>query len=122
MNQLCQHLHSPIIVHLSGAKRVLCYLKGSIDHGIWYAKSSLQLNAFCDFDWAGDPDDRRSTSGFAMFLGSCLLSWSVKKQPVVSKSSIEAEYHSLAIATIELYRLQMLFKDIHIPLPIEQVL
>ena len=45
------------------------------------------------------PDDKRSTLGFAMFLGDCLVSWSAKKQPVVSKSSTEVEYHSLAIAT-----------------------
>jgi hypothetical protein len=97
-------------------------LKGSIDHGIWYTESSLQLNAFCDSDWASDPDDRRSTSRFAVFLGSCLISWSMKKQSVVSKSSIEAEYRSLAIATTELYWLRMLFKDIHVPLPIEPIL
>jgi hypothetical protein len=122
VNQLCQHLHSPTDVHLSAAKRVLRYLKGSIDHGIWYSKSSIQLNAFCDSDWAGDPDDRRSTSGFAVFLGSSLISWSAKKQPVVSRSSTEAEYRSLAIATTELYWLRMLFKDLHVSLPLEPVL
>jgi hypothetical protein len=69
VNQLCQHLHSPTFVHLSAAKCVLRYLKGFIDHGLWYTKSSLQLNAFCNSDWAGDPDDRRSTSSFVVFLG-----------------------------------------------------
>lgn len=58
VNQLCQHLHSPTFVYLLAAKRVLRYLKGSIDHGLWYTKSSLLLNAICDSDWAGDPDDR----------------------------------------------------------------
>jgi hypothetical protein len=122
VNQLCQHLHSPTSAHLSAAKRVLRYLKGTLDHGLWYTKSSLQLNAFCDSDWAGDPDDRRSTSGFAVFLGNCLISWSAKKQSVVSRSSTEAEYRSLAIATTELYWLRMLFKDIHISLFLAPVL
>jgi hypothetical protein len=58
---------------------VLHYLKGSPDHGLHYTKGPLQLNAFCDFDWPGSPDDRRSTSRFAVFLGDCLLSWSAKK-------------------------------------------
>jgi hypothetical protein len=48
VNQLCQHLHSPTSVHLTAAKRLLRYLKGSVDHGLWFTKSSLQLNAFCD--------------------------------------------------------------------------
>ena len=96
VNQLCQHLHAPTSTHLSAAKRVLRYLKGTPDHGLFYSKGSLQLNAFCDSDWAGSLDDRRSTSGFSVFLGDCLISWSVKKQAVVSRSSAEAEYRSLA--------------------------
>lgn len=76
VNQLCQHLYAPTSVHLVAAKRVLLYLKGSIDHGLHYTKGPLQLNALCDSDWAGSPDNRRSTSGFAVFLGDCLGSWS----------------------------------------------
>jgi hypothetical protein len=120
VNQLCQHLHSPTDIHLSTAKRVLRYLKVSIDHDKWYSKGSLQLNAFCDSDWAGDPYDRRFTSDFAVFLGSCLISWSAKKQPVVSRSSTKAEYRSLA--TTELYWLRMLFKDLHVSLQLEPIL
>ncbi|XP_062161906.1 uncharacterized mitochondrial protein AtMg00810-like [Alnus glutinosa] len=99
INQLCQFMHSPTDKHWAAAKRVLRYLKATIDHGIHYSKSSLQLNAYCDSDWAGSPNDRRSTSGFAVFLGSSLISWSTKKQHVVARSSTEAEYRSLAIAT-----------------------
>jgi hypothetical protein len=61
------------------------------------------LNGFCDSDWAGCPDDRRSTTGFAVFLGDCLIAWSAKKQVVVSRSSTEAEYRSLSITTAELF-------------------
>jgi hypothetical protein len=57
VNQISQHLHYPMSAYLSTAKRVLRYLKGTLDHGLWYTKSSLQLNAFCDLDWAKDPND-----------------------------------------------------------------
>jgi hypothetical protein len=74
VNQLCQHLHHPISTHWSAAKRVLRYLKNTIDHRLFLSKGTLQLNALCDFDWAGHPNDRCSTSGYAVFLGDCLIS------------------------------------------------
>jgi hypothetical protein len=103
INQLCQHRHAPTSTHWVVAKRVLRYLKGTIEHGIFYAKWSLQLTAFYDSDWAGSLDDRRSTSGMAMFLVPCLVSWNAKKQAVVAHSSTKAEYRSLALSTVELY-------------------
>jgi hypothetical protein len=103
VNQLCQHMHAPSSTHWIAAKRVLRYLNGAKDHGLHYTKSNLQLNAFCDSDWAGCPDDRRSTSGFAVFLGDCLIA---------SRSSTEAEYRSLSLTTVELFWLRMLFKEL----------
>jgi hypothetical protein len=78
VNQLCQHMHALTTTHWIAAKRVLRYLNGTADHGLYYTKSNLQVNAFCDSDWAGCPDDRRSTTGFAVFLGDCLIAWSAK--------------------------------------------
>lgn len=104
VNQLCQFMHKPTIDYWStAAKRVLHYLKGSIGHGLFFGKGSLTLNAFSDSDWAGNLDDRRFTTGYAIFLGPYLISWSAKKQPVVFKSRIEAEYRSMAFAVAELY-------------------
>jgi hypothetical protein len=114
VNQLCQHMHAPTSTHWSASKRVLRYLKSSVDHGLHYTKGPLHLSAYCDSDWVGDPDDRRSTSGFAVFLGRNLVSWSAKKQPIVSRSSTEAEYRALAITTAEMFWLRMLLKDIHV--------
>lgn len=116
VNQLCQHLHSPTSIHWTTLKRVLCYLKGSIDHGLFYSKGSLTLQAYCDSDWAGDPDDRRSTTGFGVFPGPCPVSWCAKKQSVVARSSTEAEYQALALVTTDLYWLRMLLQNLHIPL------
>jgi hypothetical protein len=122
VNQLCQQMHSPSSSHWSAAKWVLRYLKNTSHHGLLYTKGSLHLQAFCDSDWAGSPDDRRSTFGFGILLGNCLVSWSAKKQHVVSRSSTEAEYRSMAITTAELFLLRMLFKELRIGLLLAPIL
>ena len=67
-----------------------------------FSKSqSMLVSAFSDADWAGCPNDRRSTGGFAVFLGTNLVSWSARKQSTVSRSSTEAEYKAIANATAE---------------------
>ena len=103
-------------------RRVLRYLKGNIEYGLSYTPSSISLNAFCDSDWAGCPDDKKSTSGYGVFLGQNLISWSAMKQSVVSRSSIEAEYRFMALDTAELYWLRMLMQELHVSLSSPPVL
>lgn len=75
VDKASQFMQSPSEKHWDVVKRILRYLKGTITHGIQiHAKSPLQLHAYTDSDWAGCPDDRRSTSGFCVFLGTNLLS------------------------------------------------
>jgi hypothetical protein len=91
VNKVCQFLHTPTTVHWSAVKRTLRYIHGTPKLGLNIRKSkSLMVSAFSDADWAGSVDDRRSTGGFAVFLGSNLISWSARKQATVSRASTEA--------------------------------
>jgi hypothetical protein len=94
INKVCQFLHEPTTTHLGAVKQILRYVQGTVDVGLKIRQSpSMMINsAFSDVDWAGCPNDRRSTGGFAMFLGSNLVPWCAKKQATVSRSSTEAEY------------------------------
>jgi histone deacetylase 1/2 len=91
VNKVCQFLHSPTTVHWSAVKRILSYIQGTIKLGLQIGKTqSMLVSAFSDADWAGCVNDRRSTGGFAVFLGGNLISWTARKQPTVSRSSTEA--------------------------------
>ena len=116
VNQACQFMHNPMESHVVAVKRILRYLKGTIDFGIWFKPGLLHLHAYSDADWAGDPNDRRSVSGFIVYLGSSPISWASKKQHTVSRSSTEAEYRALAITAAELAWIRQLFCDLHVPL------
>ena len=103
VNKLSQYLSRPTDLHMNAAHKVLRYIKGNPGQGLLFSASSdLTLQAFADADWGTCPDSRRSVSGFCVFLGGSLISWKSKKQDVVSRSSTEAEYRSLANATCDL--------------------
>lgn len=80
VNQVCQHMQAPTNLHLIATKRILRYLKFTLDYGIVLKKGRLDVSAFLDADWNGNPDDRRSTSGFCIFSGSNHVTWKSKKQ------------------------------------------
>lgn len=116
VNRVCQFLSAPTIVHWAAVKRILRYLHATSDLGLCFTKSgSSLLSAFSDADWAGNPDDRRSTGGYAIFFGGNHVSWSSRKQQTVSRSSTEAEYKAVADATAELIWIQVLLRELGIP-------
>ena len=91
---ISRYMESPTETHLLAAKRILRYLQGTKDFGLLYKTSekSSKLVGFTDSDYAGDQDDRRSTSGYVFMLGTGAVSWSSKKQPIVTLSTTEAEF------------------------------
>eukprot|EP00253_Pinus_taeda_P010509 PITA_10509 len=95
--------------------RILRYLKGTPDLGLWYPKSStITVTAYTDADWAGSVDDRKSTSGNAFILGDCLVSWLNKKQTSISLSTAEAEYIAAADCCTQLLWMKEALKDVNI--------
>ena len=91
-------MHQPSEHDYHCLKRILRYIFGTVGRGLLIRPGELELQGFSDSDWANDKNDKKSTSGFLIFLGPNLISWCTKKQPKVSRSSTEAEYRALALA------------------------
>ena len=91
---LSRYMMNPTSDHWIASKRVLRYLKGTIDFGLVYVKGVKNLNVigYSDSDFAGDVEDRKSTSGQVFFLGGLPITWNSLKQKVVALSLCEAEY------------------------------
>jgi hypothetical protein len=117
VQQVCLYMHDPRESHLNAVKRILRYLRGTVDYGLQLHRSSpTSLTAYTDADWAGCPDTRKSTSGYGVFLGDNLISWSSKRQQTVSRSSAEAEYRGVANAVAEACWLRQLLSELRRPL------
>jgi hypothetical protein len=83
-----------------------------------HRSASKLVNAYSNANWVGSLDDRQSTSGFAVFLGTNLVSWSAQKQGTVSRSSTESEYKAIADATTSIMWIQILLHEIGIKSPL----
>jgi hypothetical protein len=117
VQQVCLHMNDPREPHLTAMKRILRYLRGTLYFRLLLRRSSTtELRVYTDDDWAGCLDTRRSTSGYVVFLGDSLVSWSSKHQLVVSRSSAEAEYRAVANGVDEAAWLRQLLQELHSPL------
>ena len=116
-------MHKPTDEHWTVVKRILRYLKFSIDFGlIIRPNSSTQLSIYSNADWVGCPDDRKSTFGYGIYFGLNLIFWSFTKQPTVTHSSTEAEYRVIAHAIAESLWLQSPLHELGIFLSTRPVL
>ena len=108
-----QFLQSPCDSHWDAVIRILRYIKSTPGQGVLYEnRGHTQVIGYTDADWAGSPTDRRSTSGYCVVIGGNLISWKSKKQHVVARSSAEAEYRAMALATCELIWLRHLLQEL----------
>ncbi|GJX05778.1 ribonuclease H-like domain-containing protein [Tanacetum coccineum] len=117
VQQVCLYMHDPRELHFAALKRILRYLQSTLELGLQlYAFATTSLVGYTDTDWAGCPSTRRSTSGYCVFLGDNLLSWSTKRQHTISLSSAEAEYQGVANVVAETAWIHNLLRELHSPL------
>ncbi|CAL8134899.1 unnamed protein product [Prunus armeniaca] len=109
---LARYMHGPSNKHYGTAKRVLRYVKGTLDYGLMYEKGKKAvLVGYCDSDWGGSIEDSKSTSRYAFSFGSGVFSWAFVKQNCVALSTLEAEYVSASKATTQAIWLRFVLED-----------
>ena len=105
---------NPTTRHWTAVKRIMRYLRGTTDLGLIFTpQGSNDCVGFSDADWAGDLDDRKSTSGYVFQIGGTAVSWRSKKQTTLALSTAEAEYVALAGATQEAVWMRQLTADLN---------
>ncbi|CAI0627471.1 unnamed protein product [Linum tenue] len=110
---LSMFMAKPTRLHMVAAKRVLRYLKGTLGYGIRYKAGAQndRLLSYTDSDYAGDINDRRSTSGYVFFLAGGPVSWASKKQPVMTLSTTEAEFVAAAYSAAQCIWMKRILKE-----------
>jgi hypothetical protein len=107
-----QFMSNPSPTHWMAVKRIMRYLKGTIDMELCLGGKDLELHGYCDADWAGDTQDRRSTTGYVFMLGNGAISWNSKRQPTIALSTTEVEYMAASQGIKEAIWLQQILEDV----------
>jgi hypothetical protein len=118
-------MHSPTDTHWILVKRILRYLLSTLNKGLLLRRDSPcslhafadKLHAFSNIDWAGNKDYYSSTSAYLVYHGSNLISWSLKKQRTIARSSTKAEYRLVAATAAELSWVCSLIQELSVSLP-----
>lgn len=109
-----RHMETPTSLHMGAVKRILRYVKGTLDYGLRYTKGkgNYILSGFSDSDFAGDKEDRKSTGGMTFYLNENLITWVSQKQKCVALSSCEAEFMAANAAACQGIWLRNLLRQI----------
>lgn len=111
-----QFMHAPHKEHLEAAYQILRYLKNSPGKGLLFKRSRQRIvEAYTDADWAGSVTDRKSTTGYCTYVWGNLVTWRSKKQNVVARSSVEAEYRAMANGVCEILGIQRILEELKQP-------
>nr|GEX49318.1 ribonuclease H-like domain-containing protein [Tanacetum cinerariifolium] len=114
---VCLYMHDTWEPHFSALKWILRYVQGTLDYGLQlFSSTTDSLIAYLDANWAGCLTTRWSTSGYCVFLGNNLLSWSFKRQPTLSPSTVEAENRGVSNAIAETCWIRNLLHELYTPL------
>ena len=109
--EVAKYCNNPGLQHWAAVKRILRYLKGTVNLGLLFNPKNSTLVGYSDADWAGDLDSRRSTTGYLFEIGGVPVSWKSKRQATVALSTAEAEYMALSAATQEVIWLRNFLKN-----------
>jgi hypothetical protein len=119
VSQLARYMQNPGKKHVVAAKRVMRYIRGTPNHGLRFAgqqspngERTMKIQALCDADWGGELDERKSRSGYLIYVNGCLVSYSSKLQKTVSLSSAEAEYFAISVATQEIIWIHQVLTEV----------
>jgi hypothetical protein len=117
LSQLSRFVARPSAKHVGTVKRVLRYLAGTIDYGITYtrqqkASAAVELQGFCDSDWANNPEQRKSTTGIVYELSGGAIAWMSRRQSIIALSTAEAEYVAACEATMEALAMRNILQEI----------
>mmetsp|Transcript_62060 Transcript_62060/g.128458 ORF Transcript_62060/g.128458 Transcript_62060/m.128458 type:complete len:483 (-) Transcript_62060:314-1762(-) len=120
VNQCAKHMSNPGPTHVNAAKRILKYLAGTKELGLKYSRTDDDskgnvLTSYADSDHAGDPDSRRSVTGYVQLLNGAAVSWQSVRQQVVALSSAEAEYYAASVAGTDVQYIRRLAEELGFP-------
>lgn len=115
VNQASQFFHTPTDQHFTLVKRILRYVKGTLNHGLhFFAPTKYMLIGYSNTDWAHCIETRPSTYGYSIFFGGNIVPWSAKKRPTVFRSTCESEYRAMANTATELIWITHLLRDLNV--------
>jgi hypothetical protein len=119
VNMISRYLSNPGSTHLIAGKRILRYLKDTTKLGLLYKgldnnnnNINIEIKAYTDADWAGDLDERKSTTGYIIMINNCIVSWVSQKQKTVALSTAEAEYMAISAGVQEIKWIRQLLEEL----------